>query len=172
MKATRTQAQAHASAPTSTHTHTHTQKRVILNAFPQQQWFRECTSMFRYTYIACLVNKLNDLSSNNALSCSNCTLTKWSTTVNNMESIWKELLANFRNFPWTRTDVLWKATNNLNKDNCSPGGYCYIRAPVVAEWLRHCATSRRVSESIPSGVAGNIFRSYRRNHVPWGRLSL
>jgi hypothetical protein len=38
--------------------------------------------------------------------------------------------------------------------------------------LRHCATSRRVSGSIPGGVAGDFFRSYRRNHVPWGRLSL
>jgi hypothetical protein len=38
--------------------------------------------------------------------------------------------------------------------------------------LSHCATSRRVSGSIPSGVAGDFFRSYRRNHVPWGRPSL
>ena len=33
--------------------------------------------------------------------------------------------------------------------------------------LRYCATSRRVSGSIPIGVAGDFFRSYRRNHVPW-----
>jgi hypothetical protein len=31
--------------------------------------------------------------------------------------------------------------------------------PEVAYWLRHCATSRRVSGSIPSGVAGDFFRS-------------
>jgi len=36
----------------------------------------------------------------------------------------------------------------------------------------YCATSRTVSGSIPSGVTGHFFRSYRRNHVPWGRLSL
>jgi hypothetical protein len=36
----------------------------------------------------------------------------------------------------------------------------------------HYATSRGVPGSIPSGVAGDFFRSYRRNHVPWGRLSL
>ena len=28
---------------------------VILVAFPLQQWLHECTSMLRYTYIACLV---------------------------------------------------------------------------------------------------------------------
>jgi hypothetical protein len=44
--------------------------------------------------------------------------------------------------------------------------------PGVAWWLRHCATSRRVSGSIPSGVAGDFFRGYRRNHVSWDRLSL
>jgi len=35
-----------------------------------------------------------------------------------------------------------------------------------------CATSRTVSGSIPGGVTGDFFRSYRQNHVPWGRLSL
>ena len=40
---------------------------------------------------------------------------------------------------------------------------------VVVKALRYY---RRVSGSIPSGVAGDFFRSYRRNHVPWGRLSL
>jgi predicted nuclease with TOPRIM domain len=34
------------------------------------------------------------------------------------------------------------------------------------------ATGREVSGSIPSGVTGDFFRGYRRNHVPWGRLSL
>jgi hypothetical protein len=42
----------------------------------------------------------------------------------------------------------------------------------IWEWLRHCATSREVSASIPSGVTGDFFWGYRRNHVPWGRLSL
>ena len=32
----------------------------------------------------------------------------------------------------------------------------------------HCATSRTDSGSIPSGVTGDFFRSYRQNHVPWG----
>ena len=36
----------------------------------------------------------------------------------------------------------------------------------------HCATSRTVPGSIPGGVTGDFFRGYRRNHVPWGRLSL
>jgi hypothetical protein len=41
----------------------------------------------------------------------------------------------------------------------------------VAYWLRHWAASRKVSGSIPSGVTGDFFRSYRRNDVPWGRDS-
>ena len=37
--------------------------------------------------------------------------------------------------------------------------------------LMHCDTSRTVPRSIPGG--GDFFRgSPRRNHVPWGRLSL
>jgi hypothetical protein len=36
--------------------HTHTEiLYAILIAFPWQEWFRECSSMLRYTYIACLV---------------------------------------------------------------------------------------------------------------------
>ena len=35
--------------------HAHTNQYLILTAFPQQQWCRECVSMLRYTYIACLV---------------------------------------------------------------------------------------------------------------------
>jgi len=31
---------------------------VIPNAFPQQQWLQERTSLLRYTYIACLVKFL------------------------------------------------------------------------------------------------------------------
>ena len=34
------------------------------------------------------------------------------------------------------------------------------------------ATSRTVSGSIPGGVTGDFIRSYRQNHVSWGRLSL
>ena len=37
---------------------------------------------------------------------------------------------------------------------------------------RHCATSRKVSGSIPDGVTEDFLRSYRRNHLPRGRLSL
>jgi hypothetical protein len=36
-----------------------------------------------------------------------------------------------------------------------------------------CATSRRVSGSIPGGFTGDFFHgSFRQNHVPWGRPSL
>jgi hypothetical protein len=41
---------------TPTPTLTHTYKYVILIAFPQQQWFRERTSLLRYMYIACPVD--------------------------------------------------------------------------------------------------------------------
>ena len=38
--------------------------------------------------------------------------------------------------------------------------------PRVAQWLRHCATSRMVPGSISGGVTGDFFRdSFRRNHV-------
>jgi hypothetical protein len=40
--------------------------------------------------------------------------------------------------------------------------YMKTGGPGVASWLRHWATSRRVSESIPSGVARGFCRSYRR----------
>ena len=43
------------------------------------------------------------------------------------------------------------------------------QGPGVAQWLRHCATSR----SNPDGVGHRDFsRGYRQNHVPWGQLSL
>ena len=32
------------------------------------------------------------------------------------------------------------------------------QGPGVAYWLRHCATSRTVPGSIPSGVTGDFFR--------------
>ena len=48
----------------------------------------------------------------------------------------------------------------------------YILRPGVAQWLRHCATSRTASGSIPDGVTRDFFRSYRQNHMLWDRLSL
>ena len=53
-----------------------------------------------------------------------------------------------------------------------PCSFYLQREPRVAQWLRHYATSRTVSGSIPRGVTGDFFRSYRQNHLPWGRLSL
>ena len=48
-----------------------------------------------------------------------------------------------------------------------------IDGPGVAQWLRHCATSRAVPGSNPGGVGHRDFsRGYRQNHVPWGQLSL
>ena len=41
-----------------TRKHAHTDQYVILIAFPQQQWFRERTSVLRYTYIASLAIKV------------------------------------------------------------------------------------------------------------------
>ena len=35
--------------------HAHTDQYVTIIAFPQQRWFRERSSMLRYTYIACIV---------------------------------------------------------------------------------------------------------------------
>ena len=41
--------------------------------------------------------------------------------------------------------------------------------PGLAQWLRHCATSRAVPGSNPGGVSHRDFsRGYRQNHVPWG----
>ena len=46
--------------PARTHAHTHTEIcRIILIAFPLQQWFRERSSVLRCTYIACLINNNN-----------------------------------------------------------------------------------------------------------------
>jgi hypothetical protein len=52
---TNTHTSTHATTYERAQTHTHTQKYVVLVAFLRQQWFRECTSILRYTYIACLV---------------------------------------------------------------------------------------------------------------------
>jgi hypothetical protein len=56
-KATCAQAHASARAPTPTRTHSYkdTHKRVILIAFPWQQWFRQRASILRYTFIDCFV---------------------------------------------------------------------------------------------------------------------
>ena len=44
--------------------------------------------------------------------------------------------------------------------------------PGVAQWLRRCATSRKVPGSTPGGVTWDFFRgSFRQSNVPWGRLS-
>ena len=54
---------------------------------------------------------------------------------------------------------------HLQEDSC-------IYSYGVVRFTCHCATSRTVSGSLPGGVTGEFFRSYRQNHVPWGRLSL
>jgi hypothetical protein len=51
----RSQLHASAYAPTPQHARTHTDRYVIITAFTQPQWFRQRTSMLRYTYIVCLV---------------------------------------------------------------------------------------------------------------------
>jgi hypothetical protein len=40
---------------------------------------------------------------------------------------------------------------------------------VVVKALRYLSDGLGI---IPDGVNGDFFRSYRQNHVPWGRLSL
>jgi hypothetical protein len=40
--------------------------------------------------------------------------------------------------------------------------------PGVAQWLRHCATSRRVSGSIPNGVVGDFFRKLQTESCALG----
>ena len=59
-------------------------------------------------------------------------------------------------------------------DTCGlKGGYFFVWGPGLAQWLRHCATSRAVPGSNPGGVGHRDFsRGYRQNHVPWGQLSL
>ena len=45
--------------------------------------------------------------------------------------------------------------------------------PGVAQWLRHCATSRTVLGSNLGGVdCWDFSQGYRQNHVPWGQLTL
>ena len=55
-KAARAQAHSRALHPhPHTHARTHTHKYVILITFPQQHFFRERSSLSRYTYTACLI---------------------------------------------------------------------------------------------------------------------
>jgi hypothetical protein len=66
----------------------------------------------------------------------------------------------------------WQVLPDFPSEEDTYVNYVLKKGPGVALWFRHCATSRKVSGSIPSGVTGDFFRSYRRNHMPWGRLSL
>jgi hypothetical protein len=47
----------HMQAPTRKHAHT--DEYVILNAFLQQQWFRECASLLRYSTLPVLLRDAN-----------------------------------------------------------------------------------------------------------------
>ena len=66
------------------------------------------------------------------------------------------------------------------KTHCALVHYCifYSHTPLhgtaVAQWLRCCATNRKVTGSIPIGVIG-IFHRHKLLPIalwPWGRLSL
>ena len=66
-----------------------------------------------------------------------------------------------------------KGKNVPTTGNWIFSGTALSTGPGVAQWLRHCATSRAVPASNPGGVGHRDFsRGYRQNHVPWGQLSL
>ena len=48
------------------------------------------------------------------------------------------------------------------------GHYVYSKGTAVAQWLRCCATNRKVAGSIPDGVIGffNVIKSFRSHYVP------
>ena len=43
---------------------------------------------------------------------------------------------------------------------------------ILRIFLLHVPSRQGPGLAIPGGVTGDFFRSYRQNHVPWGRLSL
>ena len=51
--------------------------------------------------------------------------------------------------------------------------YCPDRGTAVAQWLRCCATNRKVAGSIPAGVSGFFIdiKSFRSHYGPGGPLS-
>jgi hypothetical protein len=50
----------------------------------------------------------------------------------------------------TNIDTCKKMLGPKNCNNC----YSYLMHPAVAQWLRYCATNRKVAGSIPDGVTG------------------
>ena len=54
----------------------------------------------------------------------------------------------------------------VHYDQFTPATFLF-GGTAVAEWLRCCATNRKVAGSIPAGVIGFFIALW-----PWGRLSL
>jgi hypothetical protein len=52
--------------------------------------------------------------------------------------------------------VIYRSKYDVNPEWEKNTQYTRHSRPGVAYWLRHCATSRRVSGSIPNGVAGDF----------------
>ena len=65
---------------------------------------------------------------------------------------------------WTKiwTSLTWKLESRHNSGNDSDSliQYLVIEGGAVAQWLRCCATNRKVARSIPTGVTG-IFHWHR-----------